>query len=202
MDKKYKINEFASILNVSVKTLQRWDNEGIFKAFRTPTNRRYYTHKQYLAYNGDSPSGKIRGKTVIYTRVSSRNQKDDLKTQVEFLKQYVNAKGIIVDLILEDIGSGLNYNRKKWNELLIMCQKGEIKQIFIAHKDRFIRFGYNWFEQSLKSQGVEIIVVNNEKLSPEQELVQDLISITHVFSCRIYGLRKYKKKLKEDDGLC
>ena len=202
MDKKYKINEFASILNVSVKTLQRWDNEGIFKAFRTPTNRRYYTHKQYLAYNGDSPSGKIRGKTVIYTRVSSRNQKDDLKKQVEFLKQYVNAKGIIVDLILEDIGSGLNYHRKEWNELLIMCQKGEIKQIFIAHKDRFIRFGYNWFEQSLKSQGVEIIVVNNEKLSPEQELVQDLISITHVFSCRIYGLRKYKKKLKEDDGLC
>jgi len=202
MEKKYKINEFAAILNVSVKTLQRWDNEGILKAFRTPTDRRYYTHKQYLEYSGDSLSGKIKGKTVIYTRVSSRNQKDDLKNQVEFLKQYVNAKGIIVDLVLEDIGSGLNYNRKKWNELLIMCQKGEIKQIFIAHKDRFIRFGYNWFEQSLKSQGVEIIVVNNEKLSPKQELVQDLISITHVFSCRIYGLRKYKKKLKEDDALC
>lgn len=90
MDKKYKINEFATILNVSVKTLQRWDNEGILKAFRTPTDRRYYTHKQYLEYNGDSPSGKIRGKSVIYTRVSSRNQKDDLKNQVEFLKQYVN----------------------------------------------------------------------------------------------------------------
>lgn len=130
MDKKYKINEFAPLLNVSVKTLQRWDNDGILKASRAPTDRRYYTHSQYIEYNGDSQVGKIRGKTVIYTRVSSRNQKDDLKNQVGFLRQYANAKEIIVDL------------------------------------------------------------------------VQDLISITHVFSCRIYGLRKYKKKLKEDDGLC
>ena len=202
MDKQYKINEFAKMINVSVRTLQRWDNEGILKAFRTPTERRYFTHTKYLAYIGESLHGKIKGKTVIYTRVSGRGQKDDLVNQVQFLRQYANAKGIIVDLVLEDIGSGLNYNRKKWNQLLLMCQKGEVKQILIAHKDRFIRFGYGWFEQFLKAFGVEIIVVNNETLSPEQELVQDLISITHVFSCRIYGLRKYKKKLKEDDGLC
>ena len=202
MDKQYKINEFAKMINVSVRTLQRWDNEGTLKAFRTPTDRRYYTHTQYLAYIGESSQGKNRGKTVIYTRVSGRGQKDDLINQVQFLRQYANAKGIIVDLVLEDIGSGLNYNRKKWNQLLVMCQKGEVKQILVAHKDRFIRFGYGWFEQFLKAFGVEIIVVNNETLSPEQELVQDLISITHVFSCRIYGLRKYKKKLKEDDDLC
>lgn len=107
-----------------------------------------------------------------------------------------------MDMVLEDVGSGLNYNRKKWNELLMLCRNGEIKQILVAHKDRFIRFGYSWFEEFLKSCGVEFIVVNNEKLSPEQEMVQDLISITHVFSCRIYGLRKYKKKLKEDNDLC
>ena len=202
MDKQYKINEFAKMINVSVRTLQRWDNEGTLKAFRTPTNRRYYTHSQYLAYIGESLHGKNRGKTVIYTRVSGCGQTDDLINQVQFLRQYANAKGIIVDLVLEDIGSGLNYNRKKWNQLLAMCQKGEVKQILVAHKDRFIRFGYGWFEEFLKAFGVEIIVVNNETLSPEQELVQDLISITQVFSCRIYGLRKYKKKLKEDDGLC
>jgi putative resolvase len=202
MNEHYKINEFAKMINVSIKTLQRWDCGGTLKAFRTPTNRRYYTHSQYLEYVGDSPTGRIKGKTVIYTRVSSRNQKDDLKNQVEFLKQYANAKGIIVDLVLDEIGSGLNYNRKKWNELVTMCQKGEIKQIFIVHKDRFIRFGYNWFEDFLKSFGVEIIVVNNEGLSPKQELVKDLISITYVFSRRINGLRKYKRALREDGGLC
>lgn len=152
------------MIGVSVKTLQRWDREGILKAFCSPTNRRYYTHKQYIDYIGESNSK--HGKTIIYARVSTNNQKDDLKNQVEFLKQYANAKGIIVDEILEDIGSGLNYNRKKWNKLIENCMLGLVKTILITHKDRFIRFGYDWFERFLKSNGVEIIVVNNEKLSP------------------------------------
>ena len=192
----YKPQEFAEMIGVSVKTLQRWDKEGKLKAYRTPTDRRYYTHKQYVDYMGESNSKN--GKTVIYTRVSTSNQKDDLNNQVEFLKQFANARGIIVDEIFEDIGSGLNYNRKKWNKLIEDCMLGLIKTIIVAHKDRFIRFGYDWFERFLKSNGVEIIVVNNEKASPEQELVNDLISIIHVFSCRIYGLRKYKKQIEGD----
>lgn len=141
------------------------------------------------------------GKTVIYARVSTSNQKDDLRNQIEFLKQYANAKGIIVDEVFEDIGSGLNYNRKKWNKLIEDCILGLIKTVIIAHKDRFIRFGYEWFERFLKSNGVEVIVVNNETTSPEQELVNDLISIIHVFSCRIYGLRKYKKQIEGDEEI-
>lgn len=192
----YKPQEFAEMIGVSVKTLQRWDNDKKLKAYRSPTDRRYYTHKQYVDYMGDGNSK--HGKTVIYTRVSTSNQKDDLNNQVEFLKQYANAKGIIVDEIFEDIGSGLNYNRKKWNKLIEDCMLGLVKTVIVAHKDRFIRFGYEWFKRFLKSNGVEIIVVNNEKTSPEQELVNDLISIIHVFSCRIYGLRKYKKQIEGD----
>lgn len=195
----YKPQEFAEMTGVSVKTLQRWDNEGKLKAYRTPTDRRYYTYKQYVDYMGNGNSKY--GKTVIYTRVSTTNQKDDLRNQIEFLKQYANAKGIIVDEILEDIGSGLNYNRKKWNKLIEDCMLGLVKTVIIAHKDRFIRFGYDWFERFLKSNGVEIIVVNNETTSPEQELVNDLISIIHVFSCRIYGLRKYKKQIEGDEEI-
>lgn len=192
----YKPQEFAEMLGILVKTLQRWDNEGKLKANRSPTDRRYYTHKQYVEYmvGGENKTGK----TIIYTRVSTQNQKDDLNNQVELLKQYANAKGMIVDEIFEDVGSGLNYNRKKWNKLIEDCMLGEVKTILVAHKDRFIRFGYEWFERFLKSNGVDIIVVNNEKLSPEEELVNDLISIIHVFSCKIYGLRKYKKQIKED----
>ena len=69
----------------------------------------------------------------------------------------------------------------------------------VTHKDRFIRFGYDWFERFLSKYNVKIIVVNNELLSPKEELAQDIISILHVFSCRIYGLRKYKKKIREDE---
>ena len=195
MRKNYKPKEFAELLNVSVLTLQRWDNAGKLKAFRTPTNRRYYTYEQYQKYMGITTSNK---KTVIYTRVSTSNQKDDLKKQVEFLKQYVNAKGIIVDTVIEDYGSGLNYNRKQWNKLIDECMTNEIGTIIITHKDRFIRFGFDWFEKFLNKFGVKFIIVNNESLSPQEELVQDIISILDVFSCRIYGLRKYKEKIKED----
>ena len=197
----YKPHEFAEMIGVSVKTLQRWDKEDKLKAFRNPSDRRYYTHNQYVEYMGKIVQDKDNRKIIIYTRVSTNNQKDDLKNQVEFLKQYANAKGIIVDEIFEDVGSGLNYNRKKWNKLLEDCMLGLIKTVIVAHKDRFIRFGYEWFERFLKANGVEIIVVNNETLSPQEEMVQDLINIIHVFSCRIYGLRKYKKKFEEDDEI-
>lgn len=196
MNKNYKPKEFAELLNVSVLTLQRWDNAGKLKAFRTPTDRRYYTYEQYKEFKGVVSSGK---KIVIYTRVSTSNQKDDLKNQVEFLKQYANAKGIIVDEVIEDYGSGLNYNRKKWNKLIDECMTSDISTIIVTHKDRFIRFGFEWFERFLEKFNVKIVVVNNESLSPSEELVQDIISILHVFSCRIYGLRKYKKKIKEDE---
>ena len=202
-DKIYKPNEFAKLLGVSVRCLQRWDNDGKLTAFRSPTNRRFYTHTQYLNYMGigDTSNNVNSRKIVIYARVSSRSQKDDLNNQIEFLKTFANAKGLIVDNIISDIASGLNFNRKNWNQLLLDCQENKIKTIIIAHKDRFVRFGFDWFSNYLKSLGVNIIIVNNDKLSPEEELVQDLISIIHVFSDRIYGLRKYNKEIKLDKEL-
>lgn len=200
MQQCYKPKEFAKLINVSVKTLQRWDYEGKLKAYRNAADRRFYTHQQYEEYMGIS--SKHSGKTVIYARVSSQNQKDDLNNQIEFLRQFANANGWIVDEIITDIGSGLNYNRKNWNNLLKACFDRQVSHIIIAHKDRFVRFGFDWFENFLKDQcGTNITIVNNEKLSPEKEMIQDLISIIHVFSCRIYGLRKYKTKIKEDDSL-
>ena len=196
----YKPKDFAELLGVSVKTLQRWDREDILKAKRTPTDRRYYTYDQYLEFKGISNITTDR-KIVIYTRVSTNGQKDDLKNQVEFLLNFTSSKGMIVDETIEDIGSGLNYNRKKWNKLIEECMENKIDTIIITHKDRFIRFGYDWFERFLGKFNVKIIVVNNELLSPQEELVQDIISILHVFSYRIYGLRKYKKKIERDEEI-
>ena len=196
--KNYRLNEFSELLGVSVKTLQRWDREGILKAHRTPTNRRYYTYDQYLQFKGQSGETDRRD-TVIYARVSSRGQKDDLKKQVEFLKTFCNARGMIVNQCVEDYGSGLNYNRKKWNELLTQVMDGKIKTIVISHKDRFIRFGFDWFESFCRKFETSILVVNNEAFSPQEELVDDIVSILHVFSCRLCGLRKYKRLIKEDE---
>lgn len=195
-----RLNEMAKRLNVSVKTLQRWDREGILVAKRTPTDRRYYTEDQYLEYIGSSTKSKR--KTIAYVRVSSTNQKDDLRNQITFIRNYVNAKGEILDDVIEDIGSGLNYNRKHWNDLLLnQIPKGEIEKIYITYKDRFVRFGFDWFERFCNHYNCEIVVINNPDTSPQKELVDDLISIMHVFSCRIYGLRKYKKDISLDESL-
>ena len=196
----YKPKDFAELLGVSVKTLQRWDRDGILKANRTPTNRRYYTYDQYLQFRGIQTENDIRD-VVIYARVSAWNQKDDLKNQVEFLKQFCNSKGMIVSQCIEEFGSGLNYNRKKWNKLLEEVMENKIKIIAISNKDRFIRFGYDWFEKFCERFHTKIIIVNNEALSPNEEFVQDIISILHVFSCRLYGLRKYKNQIKKDEDI-
>ena len=95
----------------------------------------------------------------------------------------------------------MNYNRKKWNKLIEECMENKVDSIMVTHKDRFIRFGYYWFERFLSKYNVKIIVVNNELLSPQEEVVQDIISILHVFSCRIYELRKYKKKIEGDEEI-
>ena len=195
-----RLNEMAKRLNVSVKTLQRWDREGILIAKRTPTDRRYYTEDQYLEYIGSSTKSKR--KTIAYVRVSSTNQKNDLRNQITFIRNYVNAKGEILDDVIEDIGSGLNYNRKHWNDLLLnQIPKGEIEKIYITYKDRFVRFGFDWFERFCNHYNCEIIVISNPDTSPQKELVDDLISIIHNFSCRIYGLRKYKKDISLDESL-
>ena len=85
MSKHNKLKEFVELLNVSVITLQRWNKDGKLKAFRTPTNRRYYTYEQYLEYIGIRKETDSR-KIVIYTQVSTSNLKFDLKNQIEFLR--------------------------------------------------------------------------------------------------------------------
>ena len=195
-----RLNDMAKRLGVSVKTLQRWDREGILVAKRNPNNRRYYTEDQYLEYIGSSC--KKDKKIIAYVRVSNNNQKDDLQNQITFIRNYVNAKGEILDDVIQDIGSGLNYNRKHWNDLLFnQISKGEIGKIYITYKDRFVRFGFDWFERYCNHHDCEIVIINNPDTSPQQELIDDLISIIHVFSCRIYGLRKYKKDISEDESL-
>ncbi len=198
--KNYKPKDFAELIGVSVKTLQRWDREGTLKANRTPTDRRYYTYDQYLQFKGVTTESDSR-QTIIYARVSTKNQKDDLQNQVSFLRQFCNARGMIVDQCIEEYGSGLNYNREKWNTLLDEVMEQKIKTIVVTYKDRFIRFGYDWFEKFCMKFHTNIVVVNNEDLSPQEELVQDLISILQEFSCRLYGLRKYKRQIEGDEEI-
>ncbi len=98
---------------------------------------------------------------------------------------------------MEEVGSGMNFRRKRFLTLMDAVDAGEIGTVILAHKDRLTRFGYEWLERFCQQHGCEMLVLNQEHLSPEQELVQDVLTITHVFSARWDGLRNYRKSLKE-----
>src|SRR5215470_9014194 len=110
MKTTYSPKEFGEMIGKSVITLQKWDRKGILKAHRSPTNRRYYTHDQYLSYRG--LLAQEQGRTLVYARVSVAAQKPDLVNQVKVLETYCQERHIQVDEWMSDIGSGLNYKRK------------------------------------------------------------------------------------------
>ena len=188
----------AKLLGISVKTIQRWEREGrLVPIARTDTNRRLYTVSQITKFLGLRISEKQSTRIVAYCRVSSAAQKPDLVNQRKVLEEFVISSGLANVEFIEEIGGGLNFKRKKFLVLMDEIGRNEIKTLVIAHRDRLTRFGFEWFEHYAKSHGCELLVLNQERLSPEQEMVQDMMTIVHCFSSRLYGLRNYKKKLKE-----
>lgn len=198
--KQYKVGEFAKLINVTVKTLQNWDKQGTLKAYRTPTNQRFYTEEQLNQILNLSNSNQIekQGLKIGYCRVSTHNQKSSLQNQEDYLRNYTNAKGVILDEVFTDIGSGINYNRKNFNKILELVEAGEVSEIYVTYKDRFVRFGFDWFNTFCEKHAAKIIVLNQPSTSPEQELAEDLLNIVTVFSARNHGLRTYKKQLEQN----
>ena len=197
MDKTYTITEVARLLGVKVKTVQRWDREGRLKAAgRTVTDRRYYTEEQIRAFRQEMEHHGPR-QTVVYCRVSSQSQRPDLKNQRRVLEDFCLARGLVPAEYVEEIGGGMNFHRKKFWAVMDAIEAGTVGTLIIAHQDRLTRFGYEWFARFCQRHACDIVVLNQEHLSPEAELVQDLLTITHVFSARLYGLRHYRKKLQE-----
>src|ERR1700690_1711310 len=194
MKNTYSPAKFGLLVGKTTKTLQRWDRKGILKAHRSITQRRYYTHDQYLQVTGQKTKKR---QLITYCRVSSASQKKDLISQKNAVESFCLAAGKIIDERMEDIGSGLNYKRKHFLHLMEKVERGEVFEIVVAHKDRLVRFGFEWFEKFCKDHGVSILVMNADTLSPEQEMTKDLLSIIHCFSSRLSGLRKYKKKIIE-----
>lgn len=192
----YTPAQFAKRVNVSVKTIQKWDRLGILPAKRTITNRRYYTDED-LAAALRLPRVPQSRKTIVYCRVSSQAQKPDLENQQRILEQYCRQKGITVDEWIGEIGGGMNFKRKHFLRLVDAILEGSVERVVLAHQDRLARFAYGLLVHLCQTHQCELIVMNTEQFSPEQELVQDLITITHCFSSRLYGLRNYRKALKK-----
>ena len=194
----YSIGEFAKKIGKSQQTLRNWHKSGILiPAVTSSYGTRSYSEKQLNEYLGS----KIKEEEKIiaaYCRVSSLKQKDDLERQVENVKNFCIAKGYTFKLIT-DIGSGINYNKKGLLELINLITEEKISKIVILYKDRLLRIGFDLINNLCKKFNVEIEIIDNTEKTEEQELVEDLVQIITVFSCRLNGKRanKAKKLIKE-----
>jgi putative resolvase len=195
----YSVAQFAKQVGVSVKTLQRWDREGRLIAKRTVTGRRYYDEAD-LAIALNLPQRPGARRTIAYCRVSSPAQRPDLHNQRAALERYTQDKQITVDEWIMEIGGGLNFQRKRFLTLFDAILAGEVERVVIAHQDRLVRFGFALLKHVCETHQTELVVMDTETLSPEQELIQDLMSIVRCFSSRLYGLRNYRKALEQEKG--
>lgn len=197
--KYYSIGEFANKIGKTVQTLRNWDKNGTLKPSHiTSGGTRYYSQEQLNHFLGLKSKTKIDKKIIGYCRVNSHKQKDDLERQIENVRTYMYAKGYQFEII-SDIGSGINYNKKGLNKLIDMITNSEVDKIVVLYKDRLIRFGYELIENICEKYGTTIEVIDNTEKTEEQELVEDLIQIVTIFSCRLQGKRanKAKKMIKE-----
>lgn len=149
-------------------------------------------------YELESVIGQVSGnrKTVIYCRVSSPAQRSDLDNQVSAMQAFAVSAGISVDEVIWEIGGGMNMKRPKLRSLLSRVMQHDVSVIVVGHKDRLARFGFDLIEYICELNGTRIVVANSETMSPQEEVVSDLMAIIHTFSCRLYGLRRYKDEIK------
>ena len=176
-----KPKDASKYYNVSENTLRSWSSQGKIKYITTQGG-----HRRYCINNTQKQPNQIK---IIYSRVSSKKQKEDLQRQTEYLQsKYPEHQSIT------DIGSGINFNRKGLRQILEGVFKGNITEVVVAHKDRFTRFGYDLFEWIFEQHQAVLICDNKDNKEPTNELTDDLMSIITVFTARYYGKRKYKKR--------
>jgi putative resolvase len=185
---KLTISEAAKLKGVSVSTLRRWESEGKLIPGRTANGHRRYTISQLLGLKENLSY------TVGYCRVSSHDQKKDLERQKEVVELFCAQNGWPVEII-DDLGSGLNYNKKGLKRLIRLIVDSKVERLVLNHKDRLPRFGSELIFSLCEQFGTEVVIINRTEDSTfEEDLAQDVLEIITVFSARLYGSRSHKNR--------
>ncbi|XDF44993.1 IS607 family transposase [Saccharolobus solfataricus] len=180
--------EACQRLGISYATLREYVKKGYIKPVILQSGKWRFREEDVEKLMGIIRKRKV----ILYARVSSSTQKDDLVNQVKYLEEQVKE----YDQVITDVGSGLNMKRKGFLKLLRMILNNEVSRVVVAYPDRLVRFGFEILEEVCKAHGCEIVVLNQE--DKEEELVEDLVSILVSFSGKLYGMRSHKyEKVKK-----
>jgi len=190
MEKLYTLKEAKKLLGITTKTIQRWDKEGKIRVVRTIGGRRRIPESEIKRVLGVKEERVVVG----YARVSSTTQKDDLERQKQLIHSYAKDKGYGEIQILSDVGSGLDENRKNFLKLLEAAAERKVSRVIVVYEDRLTRFGFETLRKMFHVFGTEIEVINSKEKTPQEELVEDLITIVSHFAGKLYGMRSHKYK--------
>ncbi len=194
MEKLLPPREACKHLGISFITLKRWIYSGKIRAVRTPTGRWMIPESEIERIIGGK-EGIKEVRAVIYARVSSSDQKQDLERQIQYLIQYCCDKGYRVVDVLSDVASGLKTSRRGLHKLFNHVVNKQVDVIVVTYKDRLTRFGFEYLEYFFKQFGVKIeVVYEEEPRDTHQELVEDLLAVVTSFAGKLYGMKSHKKK--------
>lgn len=185
------IGKFSKEIGISINHLRLLHKTGELVPVKiTKGGTRYYSDKQLNDYLGLNKKDK---KVMLYARVSTKQQKDDLENQIKNLKEYAYSKGYNFEII-SDIGSGIDYKKEGLKKLFEKINNSEISKIVILYKDRLVSFGFELIEFLANVNNIEIEIIDNTTISKEEELTNDLIQIITVFANKLYGSHSKKTK--------
>lgn len=193
MIKFLNIQKASAYLGVTPQTLRRWEKaKKITPPHRTKGGQRRYDITSLQPFIQETKKEDL--STIVYARVSSHDQKEDLERQIQMLEMFCSAKGWTYS-ILEDLGSGMNYQKRGLKQLLELIMNGRLCRLVITHKDRLLRFGAELIFSLCTIKGIEVVVINHgEETTFEEELANDVLEIITVFSAKLYGSRSHKNK--------
>ena len=196
-----KPKEVMEVLRISRSTLRRLRKEGKIKAIRLPNGRYEYDEESVYRYLLETMGKPPQRKTVIYARVSTPKQKQDLINQIELAKNFCIARGWRIDGVYKDIASALNFDaRKDFQALLNEVLSYRIERVVVTYRDRLTRVGFNFFENLFARFGTQIVVINNyvSERKDIEEIIEEIITLLHSFSMKYYSNRRKLRKVVED----
>ena len=196
MEELLTLPKFAKLAGCSTRTLFKRIEEKLIEPYEIRNGRNYFVASQ-LSILRRVESSVSQRKSYGYYRVSSNSQKSQLDDQLKLIEVFAASKGIILEKSFKDLASGMNFNRPNFNTLLSEVVANKVDKIICTYEDRLMRFGFPLFKKICEAHGTEIIVINSSTTSPEAEMVEDLMTIIHVFSARLYGLRSSKGRIND-----
>lgn len=189
-----KSKEILKLLKITRTTLTSYVKTGKIKTVKMANG--YYEYDDQSVYDFLGYDNRI---NIAYARVSTYKQKQDLENQIQLINNFTIKNNIHISHIYNEVASGIDLDRKEFLKVLDLVKQNKVNKVYITYKDRLTRLSFTMIEQLFLSFGTKIIIINEQQeyinglLGEENEILEDIISLIHILSTKMYSNRRIKK---------